>query len=233
MSGLSGLRGFIRTKDPQPPPHPIALRPEYIADCDTLLYLTPRGNSRSDTNYTVTDEYDRVRFTVSGRRSSDRECREFRDGSGLPLFELHHKIFKKYPYVVRLPGCDDENNLLKVSPRHLSALCNVEFQNAAPARTTDVKNHQEDDADKTVKLVVHCKNAYALPNYEVMMGDRVVADFRESVVKSKTLTTLPCSHLERPYRPRPILDLRVAEGVDLSLATLIAVVAMDWIYGDK
>lgn len=66
MSSLSGLKGFIRTKDPQPPPHPIALRPEYIADGDTLLYVIPRGNSRSDTNYTVKDESDRLRFTVSG-----------------------------------------------------------------------------------------------------------------------------------------------------------------------
>ena len=76
------------------PDRPIAIRQESITTTKTTLVLKPVGNSRSAVAYRITHDDDDgiIEFTVSGSDYGERRCREFRDTSGLPLFELHRRL---------------------------------------------------------------------------------------------------------------------------------------------
>ncbi|CAG8876985.1 unnamed protein product [Penicillium nalgiovense] len=88
------------------PDRDIAFRNQYIARSKTTLVLRPFGSPHSAFAYKITEEDGTPQFTVTGRKYTHRSCREFRDDSGLPLFELHRKWSWTISWSVSLPGCD-------------------------------------------------------------------------------------------------------------------------------
>lgn len=223
----------------KPPERPIALRREYITDTKTLLTLNPQGNSNSSKAYKILDDEGAVMFTVTGWKFSDRSCREFRDASGLPLFELHRNWFKfRHKWCVTLPGVgpgsggnsssgggfgDSCNNggVLATGSHRIRALGYKPFggfsigieRNAAAA---DMK--KEDDKKLTLE-VERYGNVLAL--FDVVDGDRKVAQVRESIEHNERLALISS---RADYRP--VLDVIVTSGVDLSLVCCISTIVV-------
>ncbi|RLL95632.1 hypothetical protein CFD26_103917 [Aspergillus turcosus] len=136
------------------PFRPIALRQEYITDSKTTLVLSPQGDAHSVTAYKVKDQDGRTIFTASGWKYNNGSCREFRDASGLPLFELHRKISLKSAWYITLPG-------------------SISLRNAAAAETKSA-------ADKELTLIVE-RHGRVLQSFDVIDGDRKVAEVCESI----------------------------------------------------
>ena len=229
------------------PERTIALRTEYITENKTTLLLKPQGTAESAAAYKIIDEDDIVLFTVTGWKFySNRSCREFRDASGLPLFELHRNwlsLRNGFVWSVTLPGgaslqqshrrsLSSTSNagggagggagspgvgtgvLATGSPRirslGSSPFGNFNFtieQNAAAAYT-------KNDEDKKLTLEIE-RHGSALGLFDVVDGgDRKVAELRESIQHNKRL---PLISSQSGYRP--VLDLVVTAGVDLSLVS--------------
>ena len=101
----------------KPPPNPIAIRPDLIALKETTLRLRPKANTHSATDYTMKDvATGSTVFSVIGKKYGSSPGREFRDSTGLPLFELHRVGISRKPWRVRLPG-DKERDLISICMR--------------------------------------------------------------------------------------------------------------------
>lgn len=204
----------LNTRPFQKPLRPIALRTDLIAERHTRLYMVPACNSRSETDYTIRDDFDdSIVFTVTGKKFGGQPGREFRDRSGLPLFDLHQRLIVfKQPWTVRLPGCVDKN-LVTTQPRRSfrafgNGNCDVTFENAAAITNKQV-------AEKMMKLQTY-RRPSMLYAFDVLDGDRKVVEVQESVQRNERLALMPESR--RGYHP--ILDIRVAPDVDLTLVSL-------------
>ncbi|OQE36729.1 hypothetical protein PENCOP_c011G04791 [Penicillium coprophilum] len=201
----------------------IALRKEYVKDTKTRLVLKPQGDAQSAVAYKVLDEDGSLQFTVTGRRHGDRVCREIRDSSGLPLYELHRKLSLRTAWAVTLPGSNDAT-LAIGSPRwtfgSLSSgnftMC-VENQAAADSKREDEK--------KLTLLIERHGNALAL--FDIVDGDRKVAEVRESIKHNERLPLT--RNTWQKYRPA--LDLNITSGIDQSLVVTVGVILSDWVFG--
>ncbi|RMJ28936.1 hypothetical protein PHISP_00147 [Aspergillus sp. HF37] len=215
----------LNTRPFQHPARPVALRADRIAAAQTRLHLVPECNPRSETDYTIIDDADESDvFTITGKKFGDRPGREFRDASGLPLYELHQRAIPlKQPWSVRLPGGDSDSlvstQLWPSLRGYRSVSCEFKFQNAAA-----IDNKQPHE--KSVKLHTQ-RRPSRLYAFDVLDGDRKIIEVQESISKNDKLALMPESR--KDYHP--ILDIRVAPGVDLVLAALIAVILSDWMYG--
>jgi uncharacterized protein YxjI len=189
------------------PDRPIALRQEYITDSKATLVLSPQGDAQSATAYKVKDEDGRTIFTASGWKYNNVECREFRDGSGLPLFELHRKISLKAAWYITLPGGDRAVTLATGAPRLAPAFGNfsISLRNAAA-------EEMKSEADNELTLVVE-RHGRVLQSFDVIDGDRKVAEVCESIRHNEKLALKPSSRRGH----RPALGVVVAPGVDMSL----------------
>lgn len=222
------------------PNRPLAFRQEYIASEQTRLLLKPRGNSQSAASFKVlniTDEPDLddgpLEFTVTGKKYSDRSCREFRDSSGLPLFEIHQKGVFTHSWSITLPGSDAKSSssgssskagdgtgaspsstIAKASPRWSFSSgiddLKIQFENNAP---TDAKLGEGKSGQKQTELVIE-RNGAALPLFDIVDGDGRIADIRESVRHNKVL---PVVNYQDLNGYNPVLEITVTSGVDLSL----------------
>lgn len=199
-----------RPRKPLSPPHrQIAFRKEYIAISQTHLILKPKGNAESAISFKVVDdEDDSVKCTVTGKKYSDRSCREFRDSSGLPLFELHQKALFTHSWSVTLPG-SDHASIAKAAPRwslsHGVDDFSMSFENQA---AMDTKSQEE----KRVELVIE-RHGDTLAAFDVVDGDRKVAVVRESIQHNEILPFMNSRY--RKYQP--VLDITVTSGVDISM----------------
>ncbi|GKZ42241.1 hypothetical protein AbraIFM66951_000949 [Aspergillus brasiliensis] len=228
------------------PSRPIALQQNYITNTKTTLVLIPPHSdaSRSATAYTVKDHQDvqNTLFTASGYNYNDGRCREFRDTSGLPLFELHRKILSlRSTWVITLPGNGDTTNrggsgsdsgsgsnvLATGSPRFAPAFGNfsLRLRNAA---AVDGDGKGEEEEKKEVTLVVE-RHGRVLQSFDVIDGDRRVAEVRESVQHNDKLALRAGSR--RGYRPA--MDIVVTSGVDVALIVAIAIIASDSVFGSS
>ncbi|KAJ5619765.1 hypothetical protein N7510_003749 [Penicillium lagena] len=203
----------------------IAIRKELIAASKTRLVLRPEGRPKSAVAYRITDEDGSPHFTVTGRKYSDRSCREFRDASGLPLFELHRRISFTNIWSVSLPGSNNGSIAMGTPRWSLSSPSagnfNITFENAAA-----IQNKSEQEKKLTLQVERH-GNALAL--FDIVDGDRKVAEVRESIQHNEKLALMRSSR--QGYRPA--LDVIVTPGVDLSLIVIIAVIVEDWIFGSS
>jgi len=194
------------------PDHPIAIRKEYIADTKINLILKPQGDAHSATAYKFVDENCTLHFTVTGQKFNDRCCREFRDASGLPLFELHRKISLRNAWCVTLPGSNTANiataALRLPQGVHMLGNFNFSFENLA---AVDSKTKEE----KMLTLQIE-RHGNALTTFDVVHGDRKVAEIRESIPHNKTL---PIANSKRGYRP--VLDITVIPGMDVALVSVL------------
>ncbi|KAI9369290.1 hypothetical protein BJX61DRAFT_161968 [Aspergillus egyptiacus] len=91
-----------------PPPaltSPIGLRPDYICTKPTTLKIASTQGPGKALDFSVYDaETSNALFTIDGRAWGLSQHREFRDHSGLPLFELSGRWFDPETLAVRLPG---------------------------------------------------------------------------------------------------------------------------------
>lgn len=191
------------------PEREVALRKEYTAATKISLVLKPQGDAHSAVSYKITNEDGASAFTVTGRKYSDRSCREFRDSSGLPLFELHTMSAAIFPlrWYITLPGDND----LKVAKAAVRMSWNSEvlkftFQNMAAGDTK-----KEEDKELTLRVKRHGE---ALMFFDIVDKDRRIAEVRESIRHNERLALRRSS---RGQSHRPALDLIVMPGVDASL----------------
>ena len=192
----------------------------------TRLVVWPRGDDYSATSFEIKDEDGMPYFAASGRKfspSNGRSCREFRDASGLPLFELHWKPSFRSHWRVTLPGGNNNNNnsnrnvgsfiaggscsssiALGTKQRLLDEI-EISFENVAAAPSK--RPHEKMLSLRVIRL------GNALWTYDVVDYDRKIAQFVESIQHNDRLA------LRRSSRPgyRPVLDVVVVPGVDLSL----------------
>ncbi|KAE8306250.1 tubby C-terminal-like domain-containing protein [Aspergillus transmontanensis] len=184
---------------------PIAIRPEHIASCPTTIKVKQHSKSWSGGDFTISTckgEAGSVTklFSVDGDFGSLSQRRHFRDSSGLPLFELHRKK-SGVTWFVHLPG---------------------DKSDAEPIATIATKWSVFKD-----KFDVHIKNAAA-------GGEDTVIEVRgQDIWKVKThvynngalVMIAKLTDVLSVYVPgkRPEWELTVAEGLDLSLASIVGV----------
>ncbi|KAF3025262.1 hypothetical protein E8E15_006332 [Penicillium rubens] len=206
------------------PDREVAFRLEHLATERTTLLLKPHGDPQSDHAYKISDKEGSPAFTATGRKYNGRSCRELRDSSGLPLFDIHTKPFSNpLGWVVTLPGSKiSDATIAKATPKLTWNSINLvfSFRNGA---AEDRKSEEDKQFTLTVK-----KHGEALAFFDVVDGDRRIAELRESITHNKRLTL---RKMNRGVGHRPALDLIVSPGVDISLVTVIAVIVSDWFFG--
>ncbi|KAJ5836059.1 hypothetical protein N7447_002085 [Penicillium robsamsonii] len=207
------------------PNRDIAFRNQYIARSKTTLVLRPFGTPHSAVAYKITEEDGTPQFTVTGRKYTDRSCREFRDHSGLPLFELHRKLSWTNSWWVSLPGCDIAT-IATGAPRWTlgntsSGNFDLSFENAAA-----FEGKRVDEKMLTLHIERH-GNALAL--FDIVDGDRKVAEVRESIHHNEKLALMRGSR--QGYRPA--MEVIIMPGVDISLVATVAVIVSDWVFGSS
>ncbi|PWY76194.1 hypothetical protein BO70DRAFT_90814 [Aspergillus heteromorphus CBS 117.55] len=209
------------------PGRPIAIRKDHITDTQTLLIVRPQGDAQSAVAYKIQDADGLTLYTATGRKFSDRPCREFRDASGLPLFELHRKISFKNNWSVTLPGSPIASRIAKGALRRSSFSTagwgnfTITFDNVAAA-----EGKRPEECTMTLEVQRH-GNVLAL--FDVIDGDRKIAEVKESIRHNEKLALLPASR----YGYRPVLDVIVTPGVDMALVATIAVIASDTVFASN
>ncbi|KAA8647718.1 hypothetical protein EYZ11_000239 [Aspergillus tanneri] len=197
---------------PRPPPRPIAIRTENIAAEEITLFIHNRPEPWHPLDYTV--EYNGVTvFTVLGHPFSIGQRRTFYDRSGLPLFDLRSRWYSSSILDLKLPG--GENNLLtarlRVAVRAPRAV--ITFRNALASAGPSERfpgNH--------VTMEVRAQDLYNMIHV-VVVEDRHVA-YIHRVTDPEQLTEGQMS----PFRLRPKWEVRIAQGVDLSLIAVVVVI---------
>ncbi|KAL4897495.1 Alpha/Beta hydrolase protein [Aspergillus ambiguus] len=201
------------------PERPLAIRTEYITEYKTLLMVKPRSGYEIGAGaYKIQDESGINQFIVTGPRDDggssrsrrDNSYREFHDVTGLPLFTLPRRIGFQDSWEIKLPGTRS-TTVVKGGPRWAVGATfrdwTVTFQNAA---ALDGKSER----DKSVTLHIE-SHGNILTCYDVVDGDRKVAEVRESIANNRKLALMPESRFRSSYHP--VLDIVVVPGVDLSL----------------
>ncbi|KAJ5499129.1 hypothetical protein N7453_008180 [Penicillium expansum] len=206
------------------PERQVAFRLEHIATEKTMLLLKPHGDPQSDHAYKISDEEGSPVFTATGRKYNDRSCRELRDSSGLPLFDIHTKPFSNpLGWVVTLPGSKiSDATIAKAMPKLAWNSINLifSFRNGAA-------EERKSEEDKQLTLTIK-KHGEALAFFDIVDGDRRIAELRESIIHNEKLVL---RKMKRGGDHRPALDIIVSPGVDISLVTVIAVIVSDWFFG--
>ena len=193
------------------PERQVAFRQELIAEEKTTLVLKPSINSHSENAIKITDKDGAAVFIATGRKHNDRShsCREVRDASGLPLFDIHKKpLSSPFGFIVTLPGSKPSDAAMaRATPQWTwnSIDLNFVFRNGGSA--------EADEEDKELSLTVK-KHGEALAMFDVLDGDRRIADICESVAHNEKLALRRNS---RGKKRRPALDLVIPPGMDMSL----------------
>lgn len=205
--------------DLTPPKVPIALRPDHVATQQTTIRVQQQGKGLSSGKFTVftqpstpeengsssnkTKEEPEVLFTVDGKYVSMK--RHFYDASGLPLFVLRrHMMGNKWE--VELPGSakdGDDESIATIQARFSTLKDNLDmtFVNAADGG----------GAGQDISLHIQGQDIWK-QRTNILLGDRVVITAKRT---DKFNTYIPGVKIE--------WDVTIAEGIDISLASLIVV----------
>lgn len=212
---MSSIASTSRSRDQplQPLSDSVAIRSELIALEETDLRLYPKASRKSPAEYTIKNVFTgSTVFSVTGQKYGSSPGREFRDSSGLPLFELRRTGFFIRPWKVRLPG-DDSKDLASIYMQGFPKKITLDImQNQSPAeKPTRV------EGKKKVTLRVFRKSA--LYTFDVLAGDQNVAHIQENPEINRSV-----GHwMSSPYDyvpPRRVLDIRLAEGLDASIVSV-------------
>ncbi|PYI23365.1 hypothetical protein BO86DRAFT_387979 [Aspergillus japonicus CBS 114.51] len=220
------------------PGRPIAIRADQITDTKTTLVVRPQGDAQSAVAYKIEDLDGVTLFTATGRKFSHRPCREFRDASGLPLFELHRRLSFRNNWSVTLPGSSIKDKTY--SPLATGSRRRATRRSAASFGSTTrggnftitfdnvaaVDGKQPEERVLTLEVQRH-GNVLAL--FDIVDGDRKIAEVRESIRHNEKLALMPASRVGY----RPVLDVIVTPGVDLALVATIAVIASDTVFASN
>ncbi|KAJ5497051.1 hypothetical protein N7463_009038 [Penicillium fimorum] len=200
-----------------PTKQPIAIRPEHVASSTTTIQVKQHSASWSSGNFTIsstpTAEEPLLNklFSVDGDFASFSQRRHFCDASGLPLFEISRKKVGVTWYL------------------HLPGESSSKGSSSGPIATIVPKWSALKD-----KFDVHLRNVAA-------NGDETILEVRgQNVWKTKTHVThrgklvmvVKLTDVAAVYLPgkRPSWEVVVAEGMDLSLASVIAVLLATMLY---
>ncbi|KAF9887337.1 hypothetical protein FE257_010332 [Aspergillus nanangensis] len=216
------------------PPRPLALRPEYVANSETILTVTNRAEPWHSLDYLV-ECSGQTAFTVCGQPWSLGQRKVFNDRSGLPLFELRERWYDSSVMVLSLPGGNGSDILsakLRVAVKSPTAV--VMFKNAAftttTTNTTNTKGERgrgrerkrmsgaRGTEEEEVRVEVFGKDLENLVQVVVVEGCFVAAIERVTDPKELLEGQRP------PFRLRPKWRVRVAAGMDLSLIAVIVVI---------
>ncbi|KAL4780811.1 tubby C-terminal-like domain-containing protein [Aspergillus varians] len=199
---------------------PIAIRPEHVASSPTTIQVKQHSASWSSGNFTVSsiptaeEPLSKKLFGVDGDFASWSQRRHFCDASGLPLFEISRKK-TGVTWYLHLPGESSSSSskasasepIATVVPKWsaLKDKFDVRFQNAAANREETVLAVRGQDIWKSKTNVYYHGNLVMT----VKVTDRVAV-----------------------YLPgkRPSWEVVVAEGMDLSLASVLAVLLATMLY---
>ncbi|CAI7587676.1 unnamed protein product [Penicillium viridicatum] len=204
------MESLARTKQP------IAICPEYVASSTTTIQVKQHSASWSSGNFTIsstpTAEEPLLNklFSVEGEIASWSQRRHFRDASGLPLFDISREKVGVRWYL-HPPGESSKGTA------------------SEPIATVVPKWSALKD-----KFDVHLRNAAA-------NGEETILEVRgQNVWKSKTnvyhrgnlVMIVKLTNIAAVYLPikRPSWEAVVAEGMDLSLASVIAVLLATILY---
>ncbi|CAG8427245.1 unnamed protein product [Penicillium salamii] len=172
---------------------------------ETELFRTGAGpfDQRAPNEYTIRRYWDDSDiFTITGHKYGDTPAREFRDASGLPMFQSRAtSLAWKRPLRVRLPG-NEETEL-------------VDFRIVANGKSYN-----------RIDIEVRDMDTAAWSGCSATVRGQKVLDVRESISMNKTLPKGRAKG-DISLMPRQILEISVAEGFDMSLAALIAVQMAD------
>ncbi|KAI9929641.1 hypothetical protein ASPWEDRAFT_41139 [Aspergillus wentii DTO 134E9] len=209
------------------PDRQLAFRQEHITERKTTLILKQYSDAKSEHECQITDEDGILAFSATGRKYNDRSCKEIWDASGLPLFDIYKKpLSNPFSWVVTMPGSkpNGDGAIAQASPQWswTSINLNFAFRNGAAAEN---KKEEEKEISLTVK-----KHGEALAFFDVVDGDRRIAEVRESILHNERLALRRSS---RGGGHRPALDLIIAPGVDSSLVAAIAIIVSDWYFGSN
>ncbi|RHZ64970.1 hypothetical protein CDV55_100591 [Aspergillus turcosus] len=200
---------------------PIALRTEYIASSPTTIRVKQHSKSWSAGDFTVSTVPSdgsgsgspaQTLFTVDGDFASVSQRRRVQDATGLPLFELARKRLG-VTWFVHLPGSkekDDPAPIATIVPQFhmLKDKFDVYFSNAAGV----------DGGREEIVLSVRGQDIWKSRTH-VYYGDALVM-------------TAKLTDMVSVYIPgkRPEWEIEVAEGMDLSLASIIGVLLAAMLY---
>lgn len=93
-------------------PHPIAIRFEHLAEVETHLRIEESSNVFGPSNFVALSDDGTTIFSAHGKGAVFGKKREIRDGSGLPIFELHASSSSlKGAWYLELPGRSHERLL--------------------------------------------------------------------------------------------------------------------------
>ena len=206
--------GSMGDKYVQEPPYSMGIRPEHITEFERLLWIEPKYDAYSSNEYCIRYDSDgSTLFTATGLRYGERYTREYRDSSGLPLFETQ-KVWSlgwkfRRPWRVRLPG-SKEADLVDI---RFNGVVNNSFEvNFRNAVAHDTKNED----DKMVHLVVH-RVSHVYRVYEVRFGGVKVVDIRESMERNRSVPTSHYNSSGGRLPPRLVMEVLVAGNFDMSL----------------
>lgn len=196
----------------------IAIRPEQIALEETALRLYPKANTQAADDYIIKDlTTDSTVFTVTGKKYGSTPGREFRDSTGLPLFELRRAgLFRRRPWRVQLPG-GNKQDLISLRVRGPSRTIILDI---AQIQAAGVNGVQREDVERTVTLEVH--QTTALYTFDALAGNQKVAEIRENTQLNKSVghfMTGPYDHVPA----RRILDIELGRGLDMSIVSDMAI----------
>jgi hypothetical protein len=196
----------------QPPPYPIAIRPESITRHEVIVTVSNRPEPWHSLDYSI--EHDGTElFTVRGQPWKIGQARMFHDHSGLPLFELRCQWYDSSSLCLRLPGgaqCILEAKLRVAmnSPRAV-----VTFRNAAQRPRSSGAGTAAQGEE--IVLEVHAQDLYNILQVVVVQNRNV------AYIHRITDRSVLAEGQRPPFRFRPKWTVRVAEGVDLSLVSCL------------
>ena len=185
----------------------VAIRSEHIASEETDLRLYPKANKKSAAEYTIQNlATGSTLFSVTGLKYGSNSGREFRDSTGLPLFELRRTGLLIRPWKVRLPGDSSQD------------LASLYMQGPSRKITLKVTQNQASAASRETAVTFKVLRTSALFTFEVVVEGQVVAYVRENA----EINDVVGEHVSGPYHnvsPRRVLDIRLTEGLDTSIVS--------------
>lgn len=112
LSQSSSYPGNSDDEHITPAPHPIAIRFEHLAETDTHLRIEESSNLFGPSDFIALSDDGTTLFSAHGKGAVFGKKREIRDGSGLPIFELHASTSSlKGAWYLELPGRSHERLL--------------------------------------------------------------------------------------------------------------------------
>ncbi|OQE26269.1 hypothetical protein PENSTE_c005G01222 [Penicillium steckii] len=231
MSSVSSSdAGISRMFRPYPrltmksPDREVALRNEHIVQAKTTLVLKPARDDSLEVGYRIVQEDGTPMYTVTGRKFGDSSTREFRDTSGLPLFDIHRwsAISVPFHWYLTMPGSNRKDRIGTADTQTSlkGGDLRFTFQNMA-------SNEMKLGDEKDVTLMVR-RHGEALKPFDIVDGDRRIGEVRESIQHNEKLYLTKRS---RRQGFRSALEIIIAPGVDATLIGAIAVILSEWYFG--